>query len=60
VGREDWLELSIPRFLYIYPCPTAIRDDFVDWVGKHPDQPQITKDELEKFLEKRTWSHHDK
>ena len=33
----------------------AIKDDFLDWIKKHPDQPQITKEELEKFLEKRTW-----
>jgi len=33
----------------------AIKDDFLDWIKKHPDQPQITQAELEKFLEKRTW-----
>jgi regulator of RNase E activity RraA len=32
-----------------------IKDDFLGWVKKHPEQPQIGKDELEKFLEKRTW-----
>lgn len=28
---------------------------FIDWIKKHPDEPQYSKIELEKFLEKRTW-----
>jgi len=28
---------------------------FLDWIKRHPEEHQITKAELEKFLEKRTW-----
>jgi regulator of RNase E activity RraA len=32
-----------------------IKTSFLDWVKQHPNEPQYTKNELEKFLEKRTW-----
>ena len=32
-----------------------IKAAFIDWIKKHPDEPQYSKSELEKFMEKRTW-----
>jgi regulator of RNase E activity RraA len=32
-----------------------IKAAFIDWIKKHPAEPQYSKAELEKFLEKRTW-----
>lgn len=32
-----------------------IKNSFLDWIKQHPNEPQITRAELEKFLEKRTW-----
>lgn len=32
-----------------------IKSAFIDWIKKHPAEPQYSKAELEKFLEKRTW-----
>lgn len=32
-----------------------IKNSFMDWIKQHPQEPQITRAELEKFLEKRTW-----
>ena len=32
-----------------------IKNSFLDWIIKHPHEPQIRRAELEKFLEKRTW-----
>jgi regulator of RNase E activity RraA len=32
-----------------------IKAAFLQWVKAHPQEPQYTKAELEKFLEKRTW-----
>ena len=32
-----------------------IKSSFLDWVKQHPNEPQYSKIELEKFLEKRTW-----
>jgi regulator of RNase E activity RraA len=32
-----------------------IKTSFLDWIKQHPKEPQITRAELEKFLEKRTW-----
>ncbi|MFM2145845.1 MAG: hypothetical protein RL732_681 [Bacteroidota bacterium] len=32
-----------------------IKNSFLDWISKHPNEPQIRRAELEKFLEKRTW-----
>lgn len=32
-----------------------IKNSFLDWIKQHPKEPQITRAELEKFLEKRTW-----
>jgi len=32
-----------------------IKTSFLDWIKKHPDEPQIDKAALEKFLSKRTW-----
>ncbi|MFN5642599.1 MAG: RraA family protein [Sphingobacteriales bacterium] len=32
-----------------------IKSAFIDWIKKHPEEPQYSKTELEKFLEKRTW-----
>lgn len=32
-----------------------IKNSFLDWIKQHPKEPQITRTELEKFLEKRTW-----
>lgn len=32
-----------------------VKTSFLDWVKQHPNEPQYTKNELEKFLEKRTW-----
>lgn len=33
----------------------TIKTAFLSWIEKHPNEPQITKASLEKFLEKRTW-----
>jgi regulator of RNase E activity RraA len=33
----------------------AIKASFLDWIRKHPSEPQIDAAQLEKFLEKRTW-----
>jgi regulator of RNase E activity RraA len=32
-----------------------IKTSFLEWIKQHPKEPQITRAELEKFLEKRTW-----
>jgi len=32
-----------------------IKTAFLSWISLHPNEPQITKESLEKFLEKRTW-----
>ena len=32
-----------------------IKTSFLDWIKKHPEEPQIDKSALEKFLQKRTW-----
>lgn len=32
-----------------------IKTSFIEWIRLHPEEPQLTKVELEKFLEKRTW-----
>lgn len=32
-----------------------IKSAFIDWIKKHPDEPQYNKETLEHFLEKRTW-----
>jgi hypothetical protein len=32
-----------------------IKTAFLRWISSHPNEPQITKESLEKFLEKRTW-----
>jgi hypothetical protein len=28
---------------------------FLEWIRLHPDEPQINRSALDKFLEKRTW-----
>lgn len=33
----------------------TIKTAFLNWIMSHPNEPQITKASLEKFLEKRTW-----
>ena len=33
----------------------TIKSAFLNWIVAHPNEPQITKALLEKFLEKRTW-----
>ena len=33
----------------------TIKTAFLNWILAHPNEPQITKASLEKFLEKRTW-----
>jgi regulator of RNase E activity RraA len=33
----------------------TIKTAFLNWITAHPNEPQITKASLEKFLEKRTW-----
>jgi regulator of RNase E activity RraA len=33
----------------------TIKTAFLNWITSHPNEPQITKASLEKFLEKRTW-----
>jgi len=33
----------------------TIKNAFLNWIVAHPNEPQITKTSLEKFLEKRTW-----
>jgi regulator of RNase E activity RraA len=33
----------------------TIKSAFLNWIVAHPNEPQITKASLEKFLEKRTW-----
>lgn len=33
----------------------TIKTAFLSWIEKHPNEPQIAKASLEKFLEKRTW-----
>lgn len=32
-----------------------IKIAFIDWIKKHPEEPQISRAALDKFLEKRTW-----
>ncbi len=32
-----------------------IKTAFLDWIKAHPNEPQINRQRLEKFLEKRTW-----
>jgi regulator of RNase E activity RraA len=32
-----------------------IKTAFLDWIKAHPNEPQISRQRLEKFLEKRTW-----
>jgi regulator of RNase E activity RraA len=32
-----------------------IKTSFLEWIKQHPTEPQISRAELEKFLEKRTW-----
>jgi regulator of RNase E activity RraA len=32
-----------------------IKTAFLDWIKTHPNEPQISRQRLEKFLEKRTW-----
>jgi hypothetical protein len=32
-----------------------IKTSFLNWISAHPNEPIITKESLEKFLEKRTW-----
>jgi regulator of RNase E activity RraA len=32
-----------------------IKTSFLDWIKKHPEEPQIDRAALEKFLQKRTW-----
>jgi regulator of RNase E activity RraA len=32
-----------------------IKTAFLNWISNHPAEPKITKESLEKFLEKRTW-----
>lgn len=32
-----------------------IKTSFLDWIRAHPNEPQINRQRLEKFLEKRTW-----
>lgn len=32
-----------------------IKKAFIEWIAKHPDEPQFTRQQLNKFLEKRTW-----
>ena len=32
-----------------------IKASFLDWVKAHPEEPQISKADLERYLEKRTW-----
>jgi regulator of RNase E activity RraA len=33
----------------------TIKSAFLNWIVAHPNEPKITKEALEKFLEKRTW-----
>jgi regulator of RNase E activity RraA len=33
----------------------TIKTAFLNWIVAHPNEPKITKEALEKFLEKRTW-----
>lgn len=33
----------------------TIKTAFLNWIAAHPNEPKITKEGLEKFLEKRTW-----
>jgi len=33
----------------------TIKTAFLNWITSHPNEPKITKEALEKFLEKRTW-----
>lgn len=32
-----------------------IKTSFLDWIKEHPEEPQIDRAALEKFLQKRTW-----
>ncbi len=32
-----------------------IKKAFMEWISKHPDEPQFTRHQLDTFLEKRTW-----
>lgn len=33
----------------------AIKAAFLEWIGKHPEEQQITATELDRLLQKRTW-----
>jgi hypothetical protein len=34
---------------------SAIKAAFLEWIGKHPEEQQITATELDRLLQKRTW-----
>lgn len=35
--------------------PDSIKDEFVQWLKRHPDQRQYTREEVEKFMQVRTY-----
>lgn len=32
-----------------------IKNTFINWIRQHPNEPQLSREAIEKFLEKRTW-----
>jgi regulator of RNase E activity RraA len=35
--------------------PAAIREDFLKWLGEHPGEMKMTREQLDNFMNKRTW-----
>ncbi len=33
----------------------AIKDDFMKWLGQNPNEPKLTRAQLDEFMSKRTW-----
>ena len=33
----------------------AIKGDFLKWLEKHPEEGKMTRQQLDKIMEKRTW-----
>jgi regulator of RNase E activity RraA len=33
----------------------SIRADFITWIGQHPEEPRITRAQLDQIMSKRTW-----
>jgi regulator of RNase E activity RraA len=35
--------------------PDVIKEDFLKWLGQHPDEPKITRAQLDELMKNRTW-----